>query len=69
MKSIEVSNKVHLIRHWGVWYRVQRGGSQWDKLKPIIKAGRLPRAATIESAAISLRQATKSTVSPPSLDL
>lgn len=57
MKSIEVSNKVHLIRHWFVWYRVQRGGAQWDKLKPIIKSGRLPRTATIESAAASLKKA------------
>lgn len=36
MKSIEISNKVHLIRHWGRWYRVQRGAAQWQPLKPLI---------------------------------
>lgn len=43
MRVIEVSNKVYLVRHWFRWYRVQRGGSQWDRLEPIIKNGRLPR--------------------------
>lgn len=33
MKSIEISNKTHLIRHWFKWYRVQRGGTDWQPLK------------------------------------
>ena len=33
MRSIEISNKTHLIRHWGRWYRVQRGGTDWQPLK------------------------------------
>lgn len=33
MKAIEISQKTHLIRHWFRWYRVQRGGTDWQKLK------------------------------------
>lgn len=33
MRSIEISNKTHLIRHWFRWYRVQRGGTDWQPLK------------------------------------
>jgi len=69
MRVIEVSNKVYLVRHWLRWYRVQRGGSQWERLEPIIKTGRRPRVATIESAAASLRQAKPSSISMPSIDI
>jgi hypothetical protein len=42
MKSIEISNKTHLIKVWHLkwyvlpyfkWYRVQRGGTDWQPLK------------------------------------
>lgn len=33
MRSIEISNKTHLIRHWFKWYRVQRGGTDWQPLE------------------------------------
>lgn len=33
MKVITFSAKVTLVRHWGVWYRVQRGAEDWRKLK------------------------------------
>lgn len=57
MRVIEVSNKVYLVRHWFKWYRVQRGGSQWDRLEPIIKAGRLPKKTDpIEYAADMLKK-------------
>jgi hypothetical protein len=36
MKVIQISTKVQLVRHWFVWYRVQRGAAQWQKLKPFI---------------------------------
>lgn len=32
MKVIPISNKVSLIRHWGRWYKVQRGVDDWRKL-------------------------------------
>lgn len=70
MKVIEVSNKVYLVRHWLVWYRVQRGGSQWGKLKPIIINGRPPKIATIDSAAASFKKgrADDSAISALGLD-
>ena len=37
MKVIEISNKTYLIRHWLRWYRVQRAGTDWQKL---VVAGR-----------------------------
>jgi hypothetical protein len=33
MKVILYSNKVALVRHWGRWYRVQRGATDWRRLK------------------------------------
>lgn len=36
MKVIHVTDKVKFVRHWGKWYRVQRGGYQWQPLNPII---------------------------------
>jgi hypothetical protein len=33
MRAIEISQKTHLIRHWFKWYRVQRGGTDWQRLK------------------------------------
>lgn len=33
MRAIEISQKTHLIRHWFRWYRVQRGGTDWQPLK------------------------------------
>jgi hypothetical protein len=71
MKVIELSNKVYLVRHWFKWYRVQRGGAQWDELAPIIKAGRLPRKSSdpISDAAESLRKARPSDPITPPIDL
>lgn len=66
MRVIEVSNKVYLVRHWFKWYRVQRGGSQWDRLEPIIKAGRLPKKVDpIEHAADMLRKKGSGNTTPP----
>lgn len=66
MRVIEVSNKVYLVRHWFRWYRVQRGGSQWDRLEPIIKSGRLPRKVDpIDYAADMLRQKAGGKPTPP----
>lgn len=57
MRVIEVSNKVYLVRHWLRWYRVQRGGSQWDRLEPIIKNGKPPRKVdAIDHAADMLKK-------------
>lgn len=33
MKSIQINQKVTLIRHWGRWYNVQRGGEDWKPLQ------------------------------------
>lgn len=66
MRVIEVSNKVYLIRHWFKWYRVQRGGSQWDRLEPIIKSGRLSKKIDpIDHAADMLRKSGKGSTTPP----
>lgn len=66
MRVIEVSNKVYLVRHWFRWYRVQRGAAQWDRLEPIIKAGRLQKHVnSIDSAARSLKKAHRVDISPP----
>lgn len=66
MKVIEVSNKVYLVRHWFRWYRVQRGGSIWQRLEPIIKNGRLPKTVDpIEHAAEMLRKSGKGSDKPP----
>lgn len=69
MKVIEISNKVHLVRHWFRWYRVQRGAAQWEKLPPIIKKGRPPRKAnSIDQAADSLAKDYPVKAPPISLD-
>lgn len=68
MKIVELSNKVYLVRHWFVWYRVQRSAAQWDKLSPIVSNGRPPKVATIESAAASLKT-KQPRVTPPAIDL
>lgn len=52
MRSIEISNKTHLIRHWFKWYRVQRGGTDWQPLK----VEKRPVPFNIEKAAKSLAQ-------------
>lgn len=36
MKVLHITDKVKFVRHWGKWYRVQRGGYQWQLLAPII---------------------------------
>lgn len=66
MRVIEVSNKVYLVRHWFRWYRVQRGGSQWDRLEPIIKSGRLPRkpADPIDHALATMKAKGQNTTPP-----
>lgn len=70
MKVIELSNKVYLVRHRFKWYRVQRGGAQWDELEPIIKNGRLPKKSDpIADAAESLRKARPSDPITPPIDL
>lgn len=33
MKVLEIGKGSFLVRHWGRWYRVQRGGSKWQRLK------------------------------------
>lgn len=40
MKVIEISQKTHLIRHWFKWYRVQRGGTDWQSL--VVEARKIP---------------------------
>ena len=42
MRVIEISNKTYLVRHWLRWYRVQRAGTDWQRLHV---AGRLPVAS------------------------
>ena len=49
MRIVEISNKVYLIRHWMRWYRVQRGGQQWDRLQ-IKPAPRTKSIAQIQKA-------------------
>lgn len=66
MKAIEISNKTYLIRHWGRWYRVQKGGADWQKLQPIIDK---KQVATIESAAASLKAAKPAAITQPPIDL
>ena len=69
MKVIEISNKVYLIRHWFVWYRVQRGASRWDKLKPVIINQKPTDPFTIEKSLDSLKKAGKVSISKPSIDI
>jgi len=33
MKVIIITNKTMLVRHWGRWYRVMRGGADWHRLE------------------------------------
>lgn len=33
MVVIPITNKTVLVRHWFRWYRVQRGGLDWQPLK------------------------------------
>lgn len=66
MKILEVSNKTYLVRHWFRWYRVQRAGGQWQRLEPIIKAGKVSAVQDpIEHAAESLKKAGKGSNQPP----
>ncbi len=37
MKIIRLSTKVQLIRHWFVWYRVTRAGTQWQRIDRFTK--------------------------------
>ncbi len=69
MKVIEISNKIYLIRHWFVWYRVQRGASRWDKLEPVIKNQKSQEPFTIEKSLDSLKKAGKVCISKPSIDI
>lgn len=32
MKVFIISNKTTLVRHWGRWYRVQRGAEDWRRM-------------------------------------
>lgn len=52
MKAIEISQKTHLVRHWFKWYRVQRGGTDWQPLK----VEKRPQPFDINKAAKSLAQ-------------
>lgn len=33
MIVIQITNKTALVRHWLRWYRVQRGGLDWQRLQ------------------------------------
>ena len=33
MRVFRLSNKTYLVRHWFKWYRVMRGGTDWQKMK------------------------------------
>lgn len=69
MKVIEISNKVHLVRHWLRWYRVQRGAAQWQPLSPTIKNGRPPKQVdAIDQAVRSLKEDYPTEKPPLSLD-
>lgn len=65
MKVIELSNKTYLIRHWFVWYRVQRAGNTWSKLAPIVKNGKPLKDFSIDAAAESLKKKGSGSIKPP----
>jgi hypothetical protein len=52
MRAIEISQKVHLIRHWGKWYIVSRGATEWKRLGNV---NLLRRTRSVEEIAKSLK--------------
>lgn len=70
MKIVKLSEKAVLVRHWFRWYYVDRVGSRWQPLSPIISLGRIPKEATIGSAAQSLKSkhSPEPIISIPGLD-
>lgn len=57
MKSIEISNKTHLIRHWFKWYRVQRGGTDWQPL--VVQKRPQPFSIAKTAEALAARSGSK----------
>lgn len=45
MKILKLNDRTVLVRHWLVWYYVDRSGGRWQKLKPVILNGSPPRTA------------------------
>jgi hypothetical protein len=70
MKSIQIDQKTVLIRRWGRWYRVTRGGLKWSRVfplqrnvpQPVVEKG--SDADVIDRAAQSLAQSY-----PPGTDV
>jgi hypothetical protein len=71
MKVIEISNKVYLVRHWFIWYRVQRGAGRWEKLEPVIKNQKPRESTSVDSIDESLKLLKKSgkATSKPHIDI
>lgn len=60
MKVIVLNDKSAIIRHWWRWYHVQRNGTRWQLLDPIIMHGKpLKFPNSIDHAAESLSKAGK----------
>lgn len=55
MIVIPISNKTLMIRHWGRWYLVQRGGTDWKPLK----VQRRPTPFSIKKTIKTLESAQK----------
>lgn len=64
VRVIEISGKVFFVRHWFRWYRVQRSGTDWQKLK--IQKRVMP--FSVEKAARSLQKQYPSAPLPDILD-
>lgn len=65
MKVVELSNKTYLIRHWGRWYRVQRAGSNWARLSPLIKGIKPPQQFNLDRTAADLKKRGSQSLKPP----
>lgn len=65
MKVVELSNKTYLIRHWGRWYRVQRAGSHWSRLSPLVKGHKPVQQFNLDRAAAGLKKYGSESIKPP----
>lgn len=63
MRAIEISQKTHLVRHWFKWYRVQRGGTDWQPLK----VEKRPTPISVEKIARNLQKKYPSATKLPSI--
>lgn len=59
MRIVKLSAKLAIVRHWGKWYRVQRGFTDWHRVEVKSRGIKSDGSPTIDEISDNLQKEIK----------